>query len=73
MTHKKVYETFKDLFNVEDEEVSAWFQNGLNSIRVRNQNRVEFVFTYENDHDWVLETAEHFLKRLESNLKGDKK
>ena len=66
-------EKFKELFCIEDQAIETWFQNGLNSIRVRNKHKVEFVFTYENDRDWCLETSGHFLNRLEKNLKGDKK
>lgn len=71
MSHHEVMKKFKELFCIEEREIDTWFQNGKNSIRVRNKNKVEFVFTYENDHDWCLETAERFLKKLEDKLKGE--
>ena len=46
MTYKAVYEWFKLYFPQFAEHVVSWFENGKNSIRVRQSNGQEFVFTY---------------------------
>ncbi len=48
---------------------AAWFPNGRNSIRVRQTDGREFVFTYGGKDDWKFETVKSFLK----TLKGEKK
>lgn len=73
MTHNEVFKKFKEYFNVEDSDIDVWFQNGKNSIRVRNKEKREFVFTYESERNWCLDTSEHFLENLEKNLKGVRK
>lgn len=68
MTHKKVYEWFTLYFPQYAEHVEAWFPNGKNSVRVRQTNGHDFVFTYNGINDWRFETVESFIKKS----KGDR-
>lgn len=68
MSHKVVYEKFKELFNIEECDVDTWFQNGKNSIRVRNVNKVVFVFSYEDDRDWCLETEASYINKMRAGF-----
>lgn len=44
MSHNDVYKWFELYFPLyAGEKVSAWFQNGKNSIRVRQTNGQEFI------------------------------
>ena len=46
MSQQEVYEWFKLYFPQYAEHVECWFPNGKNSVRVRQKNEQEFVFTY---------------------------
>ena len=50
------------------ENAATWFPNGKNSIRVRQTNGAEFIFTYGGKDDWRFETATSFIK----GMKGGK-
>lgn len=64
MTHTDVYKWFELYFpNYAGGNVSAWFPNGKNSIRVRQTNGQEFIFTYYGPKDWKFETIESFLRK----------
>ena len=60
--HKKIYEWFKLYFPMYAEHVEAWFPNGRNTMRVRQTNKQEFIFTYYGQYDWRFETVDRFLK-----------
>lgn len=45
-----------------------WFPNGRNSIRIRQKNGQEFIFTYHSQKDWKFETITSFL----NGMKGGK-
>lgn len=51
------------------DKVESWFQNGKNSIRIRQKNHQEFIFTFNNEGNWRFETVESFM----NGLKGGKK
>ncbi len=69
MAHGDVYKWFELYFpNYAGEKIEIWFPNGKNSIRVRQTNKQEFIFTYSGKDDWRLETAKSFAK----GRKGEK-
>lgn len=68
MLHAAVYELFKSYFPSYAENTRAWFQNGRNSIKIRNNNGQEYVFTYYGEKGWCFETVNHYIMRL----KGEK-
>ena len=61
--HTEVYKWFKLYFPSFADHVETWFPNGKNSIRVRQTNKQEFIFTYNGPKNWCFETVESFLKR----------
>lgn len=71
MNHHEIVRKFQELFEIADEEIKVWFQNGKNSIRVRDLEQKEFIFTYENDNNWCLESQGHFLNRLKGEKRND--
>lgn len=69
MVHTDVYKWFALYFpDYAGDKVDKWFPNGKNSIRVRQTNGQEFIFTYNSQNDWRLETVNSFL----SSAKGGK-
>ncbi len=70
MTHKSVYQWFELYFPLyAGDKVDVWFQNGKNSIRIRQKNHQEFIFTFNDKDDWRFETVKSFI----NELKGGKK
>lgn len=70
MVHTDVYKWFALYFpDYAGDKVDKWFPNGKNSIRVRQTNGQEFIFTYNSQKDWRLETVNSFL----SSAKGGKR
>lgn len=70
MVHTDVYKWFALYFpDYAGDKVDKWFSNGKNSIRVRQTNGQEFIFTYNSQKDWRLETVNSFL----SSAKGGKR
>lgn len=63
MVHNEVFKHFKSLFPTISENAQLWFPNGKNSIRVRQNDGREFVFTYSSQNDWRFETSDYFIKR----------
>lgn len=69
MNHGEIYKYFELYFpDFSGDKVDVWFQNGKNSIRVRQKNRQEFIFTYNGKDNWKFETVESFMV----GLKGGK-
>lgn len=69
MSHNEVYKWFELYMpDYAGEKVSEWFANGRNSVRIRQVNGQEFIFTYNNQQDWKFETITSFLE----NMKGGK-
>lgn len=64
MTHTAVLEKFKQMFPIYFEGATIWFPNGRNSIRVRQPDHKDLVFTYNKSSDWALETCDRFIMRL---------
>lgn len=59
MSHAEVYKAFRQYFpTYVGENIAAWFPNGRNSIRVREANGDEFIFSFNNGKDWKFETME---------------
>jgi len=69
MAHGDVYKWFELYFpNYAGEKIEIWFPNGKNSIRIRQTNKQEFIFTYNGKDDWRFETVKSFIK----GRKGEK-
>lgn len=65
MSHKEVLGWFEMYFpHYAGERISVWFPNGKNSIRIRQVNGQEFVFTFNNYKDWRFETLTSFLSSM---------
>jgi len=70
MTHNDVFKHFELYFPLYGgDRIDTWFQNGKNSIRVRQTNGQEFIFTFNGHKDWKFETVDSFIK---STVKGGK-
>lgn len=64
MSHNEVYKWFELYFpQYSGDKVEVWFPNGKNSIRIRQKNKQEFIFTYNRATDWKFETITSFLKK----------
>lgn len=69
MAHGDVYKWFELYFpHYAGGNAEMWFPNGKNSIRVRQTNGQEFIFTYNGKNDWRFETVKSFIK----GRKGEK-
>lgn len=65
MVHKEVYKWFELYFPLyAGENVEVWFPNGKNSVRVRQKNGQEFIFSYNGKDDWKFETRKSFINYL---------
>lgn len=70
MSHSEIMKWFEYYFpDYSRNRVDVWFPNGRNSIRIRQKNGQEFIFTYHNQKDWRFETITSFL----NGMKGGKK
>lgn len=70
MTHNDVYKWFELYFPAySGDNVDVWFSNGKNSIRVRQTNGQEFIFTYNGKDDWKFETVKSFLNTMKGGRK----
>lgn len=70
MSHNDVYKWFELYFpNYAGDAVDAWFPNGKNSVRVRQKNRQEFVFTFHDRANWKFETVGSFMTGLRGGRK----
>lgn len=69
MSHSEVYKWFELYFpQYAGDKVESWFQNGKNSIRIRQKNHQEFIFTFNNEGNWRFETVESFMNGLKVQL-----
>ena len=66
---EKVYCKFKSMFPDMAQSIAVWFPNGRDSIRIRDINKHELIFTYHSDTDWRLETVNKFLKNMKGGCK----
>ena len=70
MNHNDIYKWFELYFELyAGNNVAAWSQNGKNSIRIRQTNGQEFVFTYNSQKDWRFETIQSYIN---NSMKGGK-
>ena len=70
MGHSDVMKWFEQYFpDYSGDRIDMWFPNGRNSVRIRQKNGQEFIFTYNSQKDWKFETITCFL----NGLKGGKK
>ena len=63
MTHDLVYGLFEETFPLYAQKTTEWFPNGRNSIRVRLDDKSEYVFTYK-DVKAQLETLDEFINTM---------
>ena len=70
MTQQTVYQKYVMLFPQFAEHTKEWFPNGKNSVRVRQENGKDFVFTWNGKKEWKFETVDNFIKGMRS--KGGK-
>ena len=64
MVHQEVFKWFTLYFpDYAKERIECWFPNGKNSIRLRQTNKQEFIFTYNGKNNWRFETIKSFLDR----------
>ena len=63
MTHNEVYEQFKLSLPMYARTSETWFPNGKNSIRVRQIDGRDLIFTFDNNEEWCFETVKSFLNR----------
>ena len=69
MLQEDIYKQFIRQFPQYSKQVTGWFPNGRNSVRVRLYSGSDFIFTYQGNSDWCFETVDSFIRKL----KGDKK
>ena len=70
MSHSEIMKWFEYYFpDYSMNRVDVWFPNVRNSIRIRQKNGQEFIFTYHSQKDWRFETITSFL----NGMKGGKK
>lgn len=71
MAHTEVLKQFEKMFPVfAGIRIKCWFPNGKNSIRIRHNNGLEYVFTFHSITDWKLETQDSFLKTMGGKRNG---
>ena len=65
MVHQEVFKWFELYFpDYVKERIECWFPNGKNSIRLRQINKQEFIFTYNGKDNWRFETLYSFMDRI---------
>lgn len=65
MVHEEVYKWFELYFPLyAGGNVEVWFPNGKNSVRIRQKNGQEFIFSYNGKDDWKFETRKSFINYL---------
>ena len=69
MLHGQVYKYFKEILPDMEKKVIKYFPNGKNSIRVRQDDGRDFIFSFESPLIWRYETVNHFV----ANMKGKRK
>ena len=63
MTQKEVLKWFELYFpEYAGDKIDTWFPNGKNSIRIRQTNKQEFIFTFVDTSNWKFETINSFMK-----------
>lgn len=63
MGHHEVFRQFTLYFpDYAGNKISAWYPNGKSSVRIRQTNGTEFIFTFYEHGNWMFETVGSFLK-----------
>lgn len=68
MTQQNVFTVFKNKFPEIAENSTEWFPNGKSSVRVRLKDKQEFIFSYQSEKVWCLETIDSHI----AHMKGEK-
>lgn len=69
MMHLEVMEWFERYFpDYGGKRIAEWFPNGYNSIRIRQLNNSEFIFTYHGSNNWRFETVDSFLNKSKGEI-----
>lgn len=71
MDHETIYSLFKLLFPELIKLGVEWFPNGLNSIRIRNVDETDMIFTYHCKEIWELESVKSYILKLNGRLSDD--
>lgn len=61
MRYQYIYEKFEEMFNKLAQEADEWYNHGENCIRISFPDRGDYIFTYNGDGDWRLETMRSHL------------
>ena len=64
MSQDYVYKMFTSYFPQHEKRTELWFPNGKNSVRVRQVDGQQFIFTYNGPNDWCFETMDSFVNRM---------
>lgn len=64
MIQKEILKQFEVYFPDIAKQMKTWFPNGKHSVRIRIANGREFIFTYNGEEDWMLETADSYIKKM---------
>lgn len=62
MVHSKVFECFQEHLPAFAEKVETYFPNGKNSIRVRQKDGKEFIFSFNGEKLGGLKLSTSFLQ-----------
>lgn len=68
MFHCDIYKFFKDCLPACAENMTEYFPSGKNTIRVRQANGQEFIFSCNGPKARKFETIDQFI----ADMKGDK-
>lgn len=69
MFHSDIFKYFKDCLPDRSEKATEYFPSGKNTIRVRQTNGQEFIFSYNGPKAWKFETIDQYI----ADMKGEKK
>lgn len=65
MIHNRIYEKFKSMTEFGNTNVTEWFPNGRNSVRLRIKGcHSEMIFTFNGENKWSYETIDNYISRL---------
>lgn len=64
MVQKEILKQFGMYFPDIARQLKTWFPNEKHSVRIRTTNDREFIFTYNGEKDWILETADSYIKKM---------
>lgn len=62
MDPTEIYNKLGSIVNPITDHIKDWKSIGKNAILITMDFGEEFVFTYNNHHDWRIETKESYIK-----------